>query len=98
MELQSNVTVLKDIKMNAVSMGMTDNKVRCIAVTGGKGGVGKTNISINLATSLSKQNKRVMLLDADFGLANVDVVLGLSPGKNLLHVISILCLWIMHVN
>ena len=91
MELQSNVTVLKDIKMNAVSMGMTENKVRCIAVTGGKGGVGKTNISINLATSLSKQNKRVMLLDADFGLANVDVVLGLSPGKNLLHVIEGQC-------
>ena len=88
MELQNKVTVLKDMKMNPATMSMPENKVRCIAVTGGKGGVGKTNISINLATSLSRQNKRVMLLDADFGLANVDVVLGLSPGKNLLHVIE----------
>lgn len=91
MELQNKVTVLREMKMNPVTMGMAENKVRCIAVTGGKGGVGKTNISINLATSLSKQNKRVMLLDADFGLANVDVVLGLSPGKNLLHVIEGQC-------
>ena len=64
------------------------HKVRCIAVTSGKGGVGKTNISINLATSFSKLNKRVMLLDADFGLANVHVVLGLAPGRNLFHVIE----------
>ncbi len=91
MELQNKVTVLRGMKMNPVTMGMAENKVRCIAVTGGKGGVGKTNISINLATSLSKQNKKVMLLDADFGLANVDVVLGLSPGKNLLHVIEGQC-------
>lgn len=91
MELQNKVTVLREMKMNPVTMGMAENKVRCIAVTGGKGGVGKTNISINLATSLSKQNKKVMLLDADFGLANVDVVLGLSPGKNLLHVIEGQC-------
>ena len=66
----------------------SEHKVRCIAITGGKGGVGKTNISINLATSFAKLNKRVILLDADFGLANVDVVLGLTPGKNLFHVIQ----------
>ncbi|MFK8027926.1 MAG: MinD/ParA family protein [Gammaproteobacteria bacterium] len=77
--------------MNSSQLTMVDHKVRCIAVTGGKGGVGKTNISINLATSFSKLNKRVMLLDADFGLANVDVVLGLAPEKNLLHVIENQC-------
>ncbi len=67
------------------------DQVRCIAVTGGKGGVGKTNISVNLATNLSRLNKRVVLLDADLGLANVDVVLGLNPEKNLSHVIENQC-------
>lgn len=61
--------------------------VRVIAVTGGKGGVGKTNISINLGVSMANEGKRVLLLDADLGLANVDVLLGLHPKKNLSHVI-----------
>ena len=91
MELQTNVLRLRDNIMNTAQLAITENKVRCIAVTGGKGGVGKTNISINLATCLSRLNKRVMLLDADFGLANVDVVLGLSPEKNLLHVLENHC-------
>lgn len=56
-----------------------------ISVTSGKGGVGKTNISVNLACLLAEQGKRVVLLDADLGLANVDVVLGLTPEKNLFH-------------
>lgn len=66
-------------------------EVRCIAVTGGKGGVGKTNVSINLATCLSRINHKVVLLDADLGLANVDVVLGLTPNMNLQHVIEEEC-------
>ncbi|MDL5366709.1 P-loop NTPase [Xanthomonas sp. NCPPB 2654] len=53
--------------------------VRTIAVTGGKGGVGKTNISVNLSMALADMGKRTLLLDADLGLANVDVVLGLTP-------------------
>ncbi len=61
--------------------------VRAIAITGGKGGVGKTNISINLGISMANTGKRVLLLDADLGLANVDVLLGLHPKKNLSHVI-----------
>ncbi len=62
--------------------------VRVIAVTGGKGGVGKTNVSVNLAASLARSGKDVMLLDADLGLANVDVLLGLQSAYNLSHVIS----------
>lgn len=64
------------------------NPVRVIAVTGGKGGVGKTNVSVNLATAMASEGKRVMLLDADLGLANVDVLLGLHAQYNLAHVIS----------
>jgi len=62
--------------------------VQVIAVTSGKGGVGKTNVSVNLAVSLAQQGRRVMLLDADLGLANVDVMLGLHPKFNLSHVLS----------
>ena len=56
-----------------------------ISVTSGKGGVGKTNLSVNLAAALAADNKRVLLLDADLGLANVDVLLGMTPPFNLFH-------------
>ncbi|MDC0602535.1 MinD/ParA family protein [Aliiglaciecola sp.] len=62
--------------------------IKVIAVTGGKGGVGKTNITLNTAISMAKMGKRVMVLDADLGLANVDVMLGLRVEKNLSHVLS----------
>jgi flagellar biosynthesis protein FlhG len=60
--------------------------VKVIAVSSGKGGVGKTNVSINLALSMAKQGKEVMLLDADLGLANIDVLLGLNTEYDLSHV------------
>ncbi len=59
-----------------------------MAVTSGKGGVGKTNVSVNLAVALASAGRDVMLLDADLGLANVDVMLGLRPDFNLAHVVS----------
>lgn len=62
--------------------------VRVIAVTSGKGGVGKSNVSVNLSVAMANQGKRVMLLDADLGLANVDVLLGLRPQANLSHVLE----------
>lgn len=64
------------------------NPVRVIAVTSGKGGVGKTNVSANLAVALAGMGKEVMLLDADLGLANIDVLLGLHPTYNLSHVLT----------
>jgi flagellar biosynthesis protein FlhG len=65
--------------------------VQVIAVTGGKGGVGKTSVSINLAASLASQGKRVLLLDGDLSLANVDVLLGLAPPHTLEHVLDGRC-------
>lgn len=62
--------------------------VKVIAVTGGKGGVGKTNVTLNLAMSMSQLGKKVLVLDADLGLANCDVMLGLRVQKNLFHVLS----------
>lgn len=62
--------------------------VKVLAVASGKGGVGKTTVSANLAVTLAKQGRKVMLLDADLGLANVDVMLGLNARRNLSHVIS----------
>lgn len=64
------------------------NPVRVIGVTGGKGGVGKTTIAINMATAMAQMGRRVLLLDGDLGLANVDVLLGIAPRLNLGHVIS----------
>jgi len=69
--------------------GRTHNSpVQVIAVTGGKGGVGKTTIAVNLATSLAERGKQVMLLDGDLGLANVDVFLGLTPRLTLADVLA----------
>ncbi len=68
---------------------MKQNKpVRVIAVTSGKGGVGKTNLSVNLGVALAQIGRKTALLDADMGLANVDILLGMSPKFNLSHVLS----------
>lgn len=62
--------------------------VKVIAVTGGKGGVGKTNLSVNLAIALAELRRRVVLMDADLGLANVDVLLGVQANYTLAHVLD----------
>lgn len=60
---------------------------RVIAISSGKGGVGKSSISVNLAISLAKGGSRVCLLDADTGLANANILLGLTPQFSLEHVL-----------
>jgi flagellar biosynthesis protein FlhG len=65
--------------------------VQVIAVTGGKGGVGKTSVAVNLAAALAAQGERVLLFDGDLGLANVDVLLGLAPQHTLEHVLDGRC-------
>ena len=64
------------------------NRTRIIAVSSGKGGVGKTNISTALAIAYAKIGKKVILLDADLGLANVNVVMGIIPKYNLYHLME----------
>jgi len=61
--------------------------VQVIAVTGGKGGTGKSAVAVNLATALTQAGRRTLLLDGDLGLANVDVLLGLTPRYTLEHVL-----------
>jgi len=62
--------------------------VRVVGVSSGKGGVGKTNVCVNLGVALARLGRRVTLLDADLGLANVDVLLGLKPTRTLEHVLN----------
>jgi flagellar biosynthesis protein FlhG len=66
----------------------SDRPVKVVAVTGGKGGVGKTTVSTNLAISIAARGRDVMLVDADLGLANVDVLLGLHSRFHMGHVIN----------
>src|SRR5210317_1646801 len=78
--------------MNNQAQGLarlsTQSRMNVIAVTSGKGGVGKTNVAVNLAVSLASQGRQVVLFDADLGLANVDIALGLKPKFDIRHVIS----------
>ncbi len=62
--------------------------LRVIAVTSGKGGVGKTHLTANLAVLLARSGRRVLLVDADLGLANADIVLGICPTHHLGHLLD----------
>jgi flagellar biosynthesis protein FlhG len=73
---------------NIVSNKMKSSPLRVLAVSSGKGGVGKTNIVANLACSFSKRGKKVLVVDADLGLNNIDILLGLNPKFHIGHVLS----------
>lgn len=75
----------------ATPIATVPKPVRVLAVASGKGGVGKTNVSVNLGTALTLLGEKALLLDADFGLANIDVLLGLTPKQTLADVIAGRC-------
>ena len=77
------------VKKNTV-VKENEKKSRIITVTSGKGGVGKTSVSINLAIQFRLQGKSVIIFDADFGLANIEVMIGAIPKYNLSDLISLL--------
>jgi flagellar biosynthesis protein FlhG len=92
---RSGHALVSNMKLAEVKLGQADDAaqhiqhgpVQVVAVTGGNGGAGKTNISVNLAHALARTGRRTMLLDADLGMANVDVLLGLEPGQTLFDVV-----------
>lgn len=88
---QENVQNAKRVRKRVSKKTPTKNTVhrpRTIAITGGKGGVGKTSVALNLALTLARGNKRVLLLDGDTDLANVSIMIGLYPKKTLAHVMA----------
>ncbi len=78
---------LREIMRSRNETGSVNSKTRVIAVASGKGGVGKTNMSINIAIAYSQLGKKVLVMDADLGLANVNVAMGIIPKFNLYHLI-----------
>jgi flagellar biosynthesis protein FlhG len=79
------------VQTRGLRAAVRPDPVQVIAVTGGKGGVGKTSVAVNLAAAQVEQGKRVLLLDGDLGLANVDVLLGIAPRHTLEHVLDGRC-------
>jgi len=67
---------------------VTRRSAKAIAITSGKGGVGKSNLAVNLAIAMSQSGRRVVLLDADLGLANADVLCRITPNRTIEHVLS----------
>lgn len=87
--LRKMVNVDTAVPANAAAQNIIKSTPpRVISVTSGKGGVGKSSITANLAVAFHKLNKRVLILDADLGLANMDIMLGINPRYTISHVIS----------
>ena len=78
---------LREIMRSRNENGAGNSKTRVIAVSSGKGGVGKTNMSINIAIAYAQLGKKVVVMGADLGLANVNVAMGIIPKYNLYHLI-----------
>lgn len=79
---------LRDIVQESSPESVNKHDARIITVSSGKGGVGKTNFTVNMAIALAKLKRRVTIIDADLGLANVDVLFGIVPKYNLSHVVK----------
>lgn len=75
-------------ELSSRGSGLKKNKLRILAVTSGKGGVGKTNFTVNLSLALAAYGFRIIILDGDLGLANVDVAFGLTPRYTIEHLLT----------
>ncbi|MCP9442999.1 MAG: MinD/ParA family protein [Nitrospira sp.] len=82
---------LSDVDALAQAEDLLAVRTRVVAVSSGKGGVGKTNVVANWAVALGRSGKRVLVLDADLGLGNLDVLLGLTPRHTIEHALSGVC-------
>ena len=88
-QLDRLMAMTKNLKQKAKEELNGEEKLtKVITIASGKGGVGKTNFTLNLGIALAEYGQKVLILDADLGLANIDVILGVSPKFNLLHVIN----------
>lgn len=74
-------------KLGELSFGLKEN-TRVIAITSGKGGVGKTNLAVNLAVALQLAGKKVMVVDADIGMANVNILMGSATNRSLIDLLN----------
>ena len=79
---------MEDQAQELKKMMSNNKKTRIIAITSGKGGVGKSNLSVNMAIAYAQQGKKVTLIDGDLGMANVNVLMNIVPQYNLMHVIN----------
>lgn len=88
--MTDQATTLRSMGAATASPALSEKNraTRVYSITSGKGGVGKTAVTANTAVSLAKLGKKVLILDADLGLANIDVVFGLAPKYNLNHFFS----------
>jgi flagellar biosynthesis protein FlhG len=89
MNMEDQAQQLRELMRNKAAPAGGDGrkKTRIITVASGKGGVGKTNVSVNMALAYARLGKKVIVMDADLGLANVNVMLNMIPKFNLYHVI-----------
>lgn len=79
---------MEDQAQELKEMMSNNHKTRIIAITSGKGGVGKSNLSVNMAIAYAQQGKKVILIDGDLGMANVNVLMNIVPQYNLMQVIN----------
>ena len=87
-QIIDNIKVRQAVSQVNLLGSIKKKSAKVITITSGKGGVGKTNITINLAIALSELGLRVIILDADFGLANIDILFGIIPQYTLVDVIN----------
>lgn len=86
--MEDNFPSESKFENNTASVGKKNHNTKIIAVTSGKGGVGKTNFAVNMAIAYAQLGKKVILIDGDLGMANVNVLLNVVPQFNLMHVIN----------